>query len=501
MMMKPTCKNLLLLKLTLALLLALAGWQRWTMHTAYAQGPCFVETTGDNSTDFDSTDASAVQMALNALQPSSDTIKIAGNCVGVQPQGGITQTMFISQSLTIQGGYTHTNWLAVSSPKTLTTTLDANRNGRIAYITGTVDVTLDGLTITGGDGGQSGGTPSDAVRNYGGAIYLETGNVLTISNSIVYSNTVVGSNNYGGALYLEETTRTVITNSTFDENYTPTGQGGAIKMASISNTLQIYNSTFSNNGSGSNQGGVLYMGGTVAIENSTFEGNYSASNQGGVLYMSSFGSPLLTITNSIFRNNWSGTQQGGALYLGGAASVISSTFEGNYSGSSGGVIYSGGELSISHSHFEGNYADESGSSGGVVWASQNTTIAETTFISNSATSKGGALYFNSNQLTMSNTTFISNSAEYGGGFFNNSKDGATLQNVTLSANTAITSGGGIYNDDGNARLTLQNVTLSTNRVISAGGGAGLYNSGGLNLSQQHHCQQQQWSRLSLHRCH
>ena len=324
-------------KLTLAVLLAAALWNVWTLLPAYAQGPCFVETSDDNNTDYQSADASAIQTAINALQPTSDTIKLAGTCIGVQQQGGITQTMFISQSLTIQGGYTHTNWLTVSAPETYTTTLDANRNGRVTYITGIVDVTLDGLYITGGDGGQSGGTQSNAARNFGGAVYVETGNVLTLANNIVYSNTVVGSNDNGGALGLDGTARTVISNSLFNENYTPSGQGGVIHMDDSTNELQISNSTFSNNGSDTNQVGVLYVRGNVEIEGSTFNGNYAASNQGGVIYIID-STGLLTITNSIFQNNWSSDDQGGVLYLRGTTNISSSTFEGNYSGSNDGGL-------------------------------------------------------------------------------------------------------------------------------------------------------------------
>ncbi len=515
-------------KFSLALLIAISISSVWATLPAQAQGPCFVETTGDNSTDFDSVDATALQLAVLAAS-SGDTIKVAGSCAGVQMTGGLTQTVFISQSLTIQGGYTHTNWLATSAPDTHTTTLDALRGGRVSYITGTVDVTFDGLYLTGGDGGQSGGTQSASWRNFGGAAFLESGNTIIIANSTIYSNTVIGANNKGGAIGLEGTATAVITNSIVRENVSPTNQGGAIYTDDETNSLMIYNSRFINNYSGSNQGGAIYNDGLIAIYDSMFEDNYSGSNQGGVLYADS-SSQSITITNSVFRNNWSGSNQGGALYLRGPATIISSTFEGNYSGSNqggaiynlntslpttithsifrnnwsgtnqggalylrgpatvissmfegnysgsndGGAIYSGGTLHISQSHFEDNYAadDAETNNGGAIHNSgDNLTIATTTFISNSATGNGGAIYHNGDHLMISNTTIISNnSKQNGGGIANTSSEGATIQNVTLSANSAVISGGGLYNS---GVLTYQNTIIA-----NSGSGGDCVNDGG-----------------------
>jgi hypothetical protein len=96
--------------------------------------PCFAEITGDSVTDFASTDASAVQAAIDALAPTSYTVNLAGTCAGVQMRGGISQTAYISRSVTLQGGYTHTNWLAAPNPDTYPTTLDAQNAGRVVYI-------------------------------------------------------------------------------------------------------------------------------------------------------------------------------------------------------------------------------------------------------------------------------------------------------------------------------------------------------------------------------
>lgn len=62
-------------------------------------------------------------------------------------QTGTTQVALITQTLTLAGGYTTTNW-TTSYPLTQPTTLDAQGGGRGIYAT--VDATLQGFTVTNG---------------------------------------------------------------------------------------------------------------------------------------------------------------------------------------------------------------------------------------------------------------------------------------------------------------------------------------------------------------
>ncbi len=78
---------------------------------AAQEDTCFVESTGDDATDYGSADALALQMAVDAAS-AGDVLKIAGSCAGVQTAGGNLQTVYLDRELTLQGGYTSTNWLA-----------------------------------------------------------------------------------------------------------------------------------------------------------------------------------------------------------------------------------------------------------------------------------------------------------------------------------------------------------------------------------------------------
>ena len=249
---------------------------------------CFAEITGDDVTDFSSTDASAVQDALDALAPISDTVKLAGTCAGVQMRGGITQTVYISRNVTLQGGYTTTNWLADPDSDSYPTTVDAEGNGRVAVIMGS-QVTLDGVQIVNGyanDGSllnEGGGIwvnghltlthaivqDNAAVRN-GGGIYKGNGSDLTILDSWFEGNAALGipiATGYGGAIYNGQSGSFFIDNTTF---YSNTGEaGGAIINYG---PATIINSTFYNNYAGNN-GGAINNHDPLTLTNSTLSGN------------------------------------------------------------------------------------------------------------------------------------------------------------------------------------------------------------------------------------
>jgi len=94
-----------------------------------------------------------VQGAVDAAN-SGDTVKVAGTCAWPPAPSGQQNLLTISQTLTIAGGYTQTNWLT-AHPITQPTTLDAEYNGRVLYMEGGgITVTVNGLTLQRGSGGN-----------------------------------------------------------------------------------------------------------------------------------------------------------------------------------------------------------------------------------------------------------------------------------------------------------------------------------------------------------
>jgi hypothetical protein len=219
--------------------------------------PCMVETTGDTVTDYSSADASALQAAISAASPGA-LIKVAGRCAGVQQIDGLSQTLAITQSVRIQGGYT-TSWLDATDPRA-PTALDAAEAGRVIRITGPITVTLEGLAL------------SNGLAPEGGAVLAQNATSVTITGSHFDHNTAaMGSAiaNLGGAL--------TVAQSSFFENE---AVNGTIFNGASATALIRASSFYTNTGT---RGGGLYNDedGTIVLENNSFAYN-QVSEGGGV---------------------------------------------------------------------------------------------------------------------------------------------------------------------------------------------------------------------------
>lgn len=154
----------------------------------YLPPPCSVQIERTPSLVY-----ASVQAAVDAAS-TRDTIKVAGYCAGVQARGGVTQTLYLSKTLTLRGGYTTTNW-TTSDPVANPTILDAQGKGQVIYIASGITSTLEGLRITGGNANGLGGAPWG--WDAGGGVYAMTATVA-LSNSQFFSNTAF----LGGGLAL-----------------------------------------------------------------------------------------------------------------------------------------------------------------------------------------------------------------------------------------------------------------------------------------------------------
>ena len=153
-------------------------------------------------------------------------------------------------------------------------TVDGANSFSMFYV-GTVDFTLDGVTI---------------AHSNGSGIYL-TGGSAWVSDSTFTGNTSGGIYNTTGDL--------VVSGSTFTDNTTSSSGGGI----SSSGTTTIINSTFYNN-TAVNGGGFAGFG-AATITNSTFSGNSATSGGGGMI--SYGGSSTIYLNNSILAGSPSGS--------------------------------------------------------------------------------------------------------------------------------------------------------------------------------------------------
>jgi len=278
----------------------------------------------------------SVQAAVDAAAPS-DEIRVAAGIytdVHVRPRhditttGVVTQVVCISKTVTVRGGYTTTNW-TVSDPEAQPTTLDAQGQGRVLYITGDISPTIEGLRITGGNAAALSGTPRD--EDGGGGVYIFTA-TADISNNRVFSNTA----DYGGGLYLHSST-TILTGNIVSSNIASHG-GGLYLLWS--------NATLSGNTVSSNTGGGLTLGESDA----TLNGNTVSSNAGFGLALA--GSNATLSSNTISSNTDVG------LALAGSDATLSGNIVSSNPG--GGLTLYRSDATLTNNIVADNRADTAG---------------------------------------------------------------------------------------------------------------------------------------------
>lgn len=182
----------------------------------------------------------SVQEAIDAAQPG-DLVKVAGTCVGVTAPGG--QLAYIDKTLTLQGGYTATNWQTpdwIENP----TTLNALGQGRVIYSDAgdtAISPTVEGLIITGGNVSGYGGGGGILVSTYGqtilrnnrimGNMAYQGGGISANSNTIMIANVIISNTAYmGGGLLWRSSVLPVepswLINSVIADNYAESGGSG-----------------------------------------------------------------------------------------------------------------------------------------------------------------------------------------------------------------------------------------------------------------------------------
>ena len=300
----------------------------------------------------------------------------------------------------------------------------------------TTTAILDGVTISGGQSGQSQGT--------GGGL-LNDGGQPTLRNLIFRSNM---ANNGGGMAEIGGGRSTLI-NVTFSENYALNGAGMYTKASS------------------------------PALQSVTFVDNHA---EAGSMYNDA-SSP--TLRDVEFRENQS---SGGAAALFNRAThatLIDVRLIGNSGGMGALVNTANSDALLLRVTFSQNIAKYSGNDGGGGMTNQasNPTLIDVVFEDNQSAAAGGGLRNVGGSPRLINVRFgrnlVANNLDYegGGGGMYTSGGAPVLQNVVFSNNGVLNSrddrGGAIVNYGSN--LTLIHVTATGN--LAARGGT-FYSSGG-----------------------
>ncbi len=247
----------------------------------------------------------------------------------------------ISDSVTILG--TGNSLLTLLNTKTVSTTSHLfNISGA-----GFINVTISGMTISGGSTNAAGGAMAIADENVtlenckienstttttgGGAIAMTTAlGRLLLKGCTLQNNSTTGNTADGGAIRAVASTTIIVQDSTISGNTTG-DDGGAIYATGAA--LNIFNSTLSGNVSTSptfgSGGAIAFTGASfvsgLIVRNSTISGN-SAGFTGGGIELFAGTSGVLIVQNSTISNNTAdsvGINQGGGGIHCASASKIS----------------------------------------------------------------------------------------------------------------------------------------------------------------------------------
>ena len=278
----------------------------------------------------------------------------------------------------------------------------------------------------------------NTASDWGGGIYAGSGygdKTIDIRDCTFVDNTAV---NGGGGIYAP--TGQDIPRCAFTNNISSAASGGGIYCGA---RLDLTNCTFVGNSVNGGSGGAAYCGTQGKVFDCYFTNNTSSAN-GGAFYANARSADGVGVTNCTFIGNRSTGGSGGAI-AGNGDCVRMSVFVTNVASSAGGAIYN--SLGAEGCWFTNNVA---GGQGGAVRS--DASCQNNIFVGNTATNNGGALANqSSNPVVVSNSVFIGN--------------------TTKNEN-----GGGVWAS--NAQLSLVNCTFDGNEAPKGDGGAAYCSSAG-----------------------
>ena len=360
---------------------------------------------------------------------------------------------------------------------------------------GTLNLTLENLTITGGNSSEEGGgiyvyggtldmtnckVEGNITKSYmGGGIFVHNGGTVIMDGGTISRNEVRGTTssnqNYGGGIYVSSGRFTMKGDAIISENILAVADDATSRYGG---NVYVHTATFEMEGgtiSGGNAkygAGVYVYSGEFTMKGGEISGG-NANSYGGGVYVDK-GAFMM---NGGTISDCTAKYGGGGIYNVGTLTIESGTkISGCESGTWGGGIYNGGTGTavINGCTIESCKAkgDSSNVGGGGIFSAGTLTVTGGTIYKCSAESKGGGLFLNGSQCTVAGVTISECTATYGGGvgFYINAI--FTMEDGTIISKNTAQAGGGVYvngsSTSGNT-FTMTGGTISENTAHHGGG--------------------------------
>lgn len=426
-----------------------------------AEGIRYVALSGDDAGN-DCTQPIApcrtLQHAIDQAAPGDEVRVAAGvytDCAvrpapaGYSGSSTVTQVAYITQSLTLRGGFTATDWLTCN-PISYPTTLDAQQQGRVILIAGGVSVTVEGLRITGGGAVDRGGglyalsatvvlSDSDIFDNaesFGNGFYVQGGSASLYRNVVTHNP----GSDFAGILV-------GLTSVALEGNTITNYPNGGILMSGIAGPVTLYgNQVFSNSG-----GIIIHDAATVQGSHNHFEANVSS----GGLRLETVATVLLS-DNTFFDNtnaDWNNDQGGGLYFAAGNVTLRGNTFRSNRAVGGSGLYGEAQDITLENNVIEQNYG-------------QAPDFSDLTLF-------GGLRLAASDQITLTGNQITTNTADFLGGGVVRARRGLIAGNL-IAGNTATFADGGLSVVGGDGLITLDGNMIARNTAEFGCGGLWLF---------------------------
>ena len=262
----------------------------------------------------------------------------------------------------------------------------------------------------------------------GRAIYVANGS-LRINGGTTVQNFYTSG--YGGAVYLNNGNSLSVEGSSFSGC---TAQGGAGGGVYASGAVTVTDSSFSGCTAQGGAGGGVYASGAVTVTDSSFSGCTAQGGDGGAVVASGNAGNPSVFTNTTFEDCYAGGN-GGAIYLANGGSLTNVTIDGHAPGGglatgsvnavNGGAIYlNAGNLTVTGGAVNNCSAT---TNGGALWlGGTGTHILDGATIDGHASgggldaadpnaAKGGAIWLNAGSVTVKDSTIQNCSASNANG--------------------------------------------------------------------------------------
>ncbi len=327
------------------------------------------------------------------------------------------------------------------------------------------------LTINGNGYTINGDNQACLINIYDSTVNLNGLNFIN-GNSTVFS--------VGGGVYAQNST-VIIGNCNFSNNTCPV-YGGAI--SSVNSTITITDSGFNDN-QAKYGGAINTINSNLILINNKFITNTASYSGGAILNYNS----TSILENNTFTAN-TALASGGAIWTGNGTTIMNENkFFYNIAYRCGGAIYTHDDLFFSsNSLFIINMVNSTNINndnltygGGAIGTDRPLILTNTTFFNNIAvgdgnnTGRGGAIYIRSNETSIIESNFINNTASTSGGAIY-TESNLTIDNSRIIENEGLTYNTNLVNNGGYLNISNSIILNPENGYIALINGTGILNN-------------------------